>query len=333
MLRKSLVACFVLFAIVASVLNAQDVFALPGSASAAQSALAYSANPLSQITGVSTGQGAFLVLAAAKKFYIVQNSLSVGVTDGTFATVRSIGSFSQAPTGAVITPDGKRLAVAAGTLHFFDTSSDTELSSSAGVSVGSGIRVSNVIVSLDGTTFYCLGTNSAGASSLSSIDAATLNVTGSLAIQGTATFATVGRNGLVYVGTQNPNQILEINPGTLIVTPGGTITLAAAPNFMAFTADGLYALVSYGVGSASLVSSIALANHSIVNGIPFSTIGSPINSMQVIGSAAVAAYSNGSQGLYEILVGTDGTLSITTFPGISTGVTAIATSNEVPAGS
>jgi uncharacterized protein (TIGR03437 family) len=334
MLRKSLVACLVFFALAASVLEAQNVFALPGSASTAQVAQVYYTNPLSPITGVSTGPGAFLVLAAAQKFYIVQNSISVGVTDGTFATVRSIGSFSQAPTGAVISPDGKRLAVAAGTLHFFDTSSDTELTSPTGLSVGSGIRVSNVTVGLDGTTFYSLGTNSVGASTLSSINTATLSVTGSLAIQGTAIFLTVGRNGLVYVGTQNPNQVLEINPGTLTVTPGGTITLSGAPNSMVFTADGLYALVSYGIGSGSLVSSIALANHSVLNGIPFSSIGSPIASMQIMGSSAVAAYSSGNQGLYEILLSAGGTISnIITFPGISSGVTAFAVSNEVPAGS
>ena len=168
MLRKSLVVFFLFFAVAACVLEAQDVFALPGSASAALVAQVYSANPLSPITGVTTtGPGAFLALAAAGKFYIIQASTSVAVTDSVFATVKSIGTFSQDPTGAVVTPDGTRLAVAAGVLHVFDTSSDTELISSSGISVGNGISVSSVAVSLDGKTFYSFGTNSAGGSTLS----------------------------------------------------------------------------------------------------------------------------------------------------------------------
>src|SRR5712692_2932286 len=105
MLRKSLVACFLLFAAAVFLLQGQDVFVVPGSLSASQSVVAYSANPLAQITGVTAGPGAFLVLAAAGKFYILQNSTAVAVTDSTFATVQSIGSFTQAPTGAAATPD------------------------------------------------------------------------------------------------------------------------------------------------------------------------------------------------------------------------------------
>ena len=52
MLRKSLVACLLFFALAACVLQAQDVFALPGSASTALAAQVYSANPLSPITSV-----------------------------------------------------------------------------------------------------------------------------------------------------------------------------------------------------------------------------------------------------------------------------------------
>jgi hypothetical protein len=104
MLRKSLVACLVFFVLAACVLEAQNVFALPGSASTALAAQVYSANPFSPITGVTTGPGAFLALAANGKFYIIQTSTSVAVTDSVFATVGSIGSFSQAPTGAVVPP-------------------------------------------------------------------------------------------------------------------------------------------------------------------------------------------------------------------------------------
>jgi len=334
MLRKTLVASFLLLANAAFVAQAQDVFVAPGALSTSQSLVAYTANPLAQITGLTAGPGAFQVLAAAGKFYIIQNSGSVSVTDGAFATVRSIGSFTQAPTGAAVTPDGKRLAVAAGTLHIFDTGSDTELVSTSGINVGSGVNLLYVVAGLDGKALFTAGTTSTG-SQLNAIDPASLNVTGTLAIRGTVTGLAVGPNGLIYVSTQNPSQIVEVNPGTLTLTSGGTILLNAAPGSLVFTPDGQYAMVANKTTTGSVASLISLSSHSILNGIPFSSVGVGIDNLQIIGINTVAAFASGNQSLYEIIIGPSGILNIVAFPigGLSTGVTAIAASNEVPGGS
>ena len=329
MLRKVLVACLSFFVIAVFALRAQDVFVMPGAASGGQAIAAFAANPLSEITSVPTGAGAFLTLTADGKFYIISNSTSMTVSDSSFASPHSVGSFSQAASGAAVTPDGSKVAIAAGVLHVFTTSTDTELGSTSGISVGSGVNVMYVAAGLDGAALFTVGPSTAGGSQVNAISLPNLTTTGTLAISGTATSITVGPNGLIYVGTASPNQLIEINPGTLTVTSGGLISLGGPPTVPVFTPDGQYLLV---IGQNAALYSFQLSNHALASSVSLSSVAIPLNFLQITGKNTVAAFASQAGNLYQITIGLSGILSIGPFPVLSNGISAIAVSNEVPAG-
>ena len=327
MLRK--VAANVALLITAAVaLQAQDVIVMPGAASTGQSVAAFAASPVSLITSLSTGTGAFVTLSANGNLYVIGTSTSVTVSNASFASPLSIGSFTQAATGAALTPDGSRLAVAAGALHVFSTASNTELGSTSGISV-SGVNIVYVAAGLDGKSFFTVGATPAGGTQLNSIDALTLAVTGTLSMQGTATSITVGPNGLIYVATTNPNQLVEVNPNTLTVTSGGLISLGGPPTTPVFTADGQYLLV---IGRNTAVYSIGLASHSVLNTQSFSS-GIPLDALQITGANTAAAFSSSTGNLYQITLGLSGILTFGPFTALPSGLSAITVSNEVPSGS
>ena len=151
---------------------------------------------------------------AATAYYVIANSTTQTITstDATFLSPVPVASLPNPATAAVITPDGKLLAVAASTLHLFSTSTNTEVVS-GGLSQGSDITTFDVASSLDASRLFALGSTTAGGSQLTAYNTATLAVTGNLAILQAATAVAVGPNGLVYVSVAD--EILEINPATL----------------------------------------------------------------------------------------------------------------------
>jgi uncharacterized protein (TIGR03437 family) len=323
-----------LFVMAASVLQAQTVFVTPGPNSSTGTVFAYSATNLASITSYTAGNQSFLVVGKGdgSKFYTIANSTvqSVTVSNSSLSAANAIANFPQAPTAAVVTPDGRRLAVAAGTLHVFDTSTDTELIS-GGISVGSGFNIYDVTVSLDGTRYFTLATNPSGGSQLNAISVASNTVVGTLAILGTAAGVAVGPNDLVYVTTLN--QFLEIRPDTLSATPNGTIALNAKPGKPAFSPDGVYALVvnqTPATGSAALL--ISLVNHSVANFVP--PLGFPLDSVQTLGTNLFLAYSAQNRSLLQITVQSNGSVTPAgvVVPGPPNSVSAFALSNELPTG-
>ncbi len=326
MLRKVVAACLLFFATSVLVLRAQDVFVMPGAASSGQSVAAFAASPLSEITSVSTVAGPFLTLTANGNYYIVGSSTSVTVTSSGFGTPTSIGSFSQGATGAAVSPNGGLLAVAAGTLHVFNTSGNAEVASSP-VAI-SGVNVLYVAAGLDGKSFYTVGTTSSG-SQLNAISTSNLASTGSLTISGTPTSITVGPNGLLYVATQGPNQLIEINPGTLSVTSGGLISLGGPPAPPAFTTDGQYLLL---IAKNASLSSIVLSTHALASSLSLSSVGIPLDSIRITGKTNAAAFASQTGNLYQVTIGLNGILSVAAFPGVSNGLSAFTVSSEVPAG-
>jgi uncharacterized protein (TIGR03437 family) len=294
----------------------------------------FNANPLTPFAGFQAGAGTFQVLSLpdGSKFYSIASSLSqpVTVTNNTFATTTSPASFSQPPTGAVMTPDGTRLAVAAGTLHVFDTSTDTELVS-GGISVGSGATIIDLGVSLDGKTFFTLATLSGGGSQLNSLSTATNTITGTLAVLGTATGVTVGPNNLVYVSTQN--QILEVNPTTLTATPNGVIALNALPTKVAITPDGLYAVAgNLTPVTGSSVVLISLATHTVAS--TFANVGFTFTHLLVLGVNEILSQSSQGQGYFLINPNNGGPIAVNPFslPGVSSEIMGLAVSDEVGTG-
>jgi len=310
-------------------LHAQDVFVLPGSTSPGANVFVYSAQPLSNVTGFPAGIGAFQALAKpdGTAFYVIANSKAQGVTvtGSTFATAQAAGSFTQAPTAAVLTPDGRKLLVAAGTLHVIDTGTNSELVA-GGVNVSVGANVIDVTTSLDGKSFFALSNLSSG-SQLNSIDPTSYQVTGTLSILGTATTVTAGPNGLIYVATQN--EIIEVNPTTMQPTTNGVIALNALPGRLVFTPDGQYLLApnqTPATGSAVLL--VSLTNHNIANFVP--NFGVLIDRLAVVNATTIIGYSSQIRSLYQFtLSGANIIPSGFSLPNVTTNVTAFTLSDEV----
>jgi uncharacterized protein (TIGR03437 family) len=336
MLKNALATCVICLVLFAASLHAQaqqDVFAVPGANSTATNVAVFSSNPFSNITGFSAGAGTFLVLAKpdGSKFFAIANSGSSTVTavPNSFASPQSLASLGTQATAAVMSEDGKRLAVAAGLLHIFDTTSGADLVPN-GISIGAAVTVFDVAASLDGTTFYALGSNTSGGSVLAAVNASSFVVTSTLPITGPSIAVAVGPNGLIYVSA--PNQILEINPNTFTVTSGGAILVNAKPGKLVFTPDGLNALaVNQTPITGSAVLQIGLSSHAVVNSVP--NFGVLLNQLQVLNSTNVLAYSSQNQSLYEITLTSNGSLSINGYalPGIGTStVQGFVLSSEVP---
>src|SRR5258708_31069211 len=89
-----------------SVIEAQDVFVLPGSASANANVLVASATNLSALGAFNAGVGAYQALSKpdGNKFYIISSSGVVTVVDAGFTNPRQIAALPQAPTAAEVTP-------------------------------------------------------------------------------------------------------------------------------------------------------------------------------------------------------------------------------------
>jgi uncharacterized protein (TIGR03437 family) len=337
MLKNFLASCVVGLLVFATGLHAQaqqNVFAVPGANSTSNTVQVFSANPFSNITGFSSGAGTFFVLAKpdGSKFYSIANSGSATVTvvPNNFTNPRGIANLGSQAIAAAISEDGKRIAVAAGLLHIFDTTSDADIVPN-GISLGANVNVFDVAASLDGKTFYALGANAAGGSVLAAIDASSTVISSSLPITGPTVAVAVGPNGLIYVSA--PNQIIEINPNTFAATAGGAILVNAKPGKLAFTPDGLNAFaVNQTPITGSAVLLIGLSSHAIVNSVP--NFGVTLDQLKVLNSTNVLAYSIANQSLYQVTLTSSGNLNINgfNFPniGTSSNVQGFALSNEVP---
>jgi uncharacterized protein (TIGR03437 family) len=213
---------------------AQNVFVLPASISGSSNVGVFSANPFSNVGNINATPAANLVLATADgtKFYIISSSGSGSVlaTDSTFSSARAIASFGVQPNTAVITPDGRRLLVGAGTLQIFDTSNDSAL-------VGGGLNVMGTVVdlavNLESTRAFAL-VNTGSGSQVTVVDLSNNSVIGTIPVPGFGTGVSTGPNDLVYVSTQNV--ILEVDPRAAAVRQ--QIQLNGRPGKMYFTPDG-----------------------------------------------------------------------------------------------
>ena len=319
--------------IAASALNAQRVFVEPGTNSTSQFVQAFASAPVSPITSFQSGAGTFLILEKpdGSKYYAIGNSTNQSITsiDPAFQVPRNIAALQQAATAAVLSPDGSRLAVAAGNLHIFDTASDTDMVT-GGINAGTGVSIIDVAYGLDGKTLYSLGVSGA-ATQINEIDVASNAIIGTLGFHGVANSISVGPNGLVYVTIIN--EVIDINPTTFAMNPAGPISVNASPGRPAFTPDGKYALFPNQTpitGSSFLL--VSLANRAVVSTLQSLQIA--LNTLLVTGTNTILGYVSGTQSAYQISIGSTGNLGISPFPlpAANSETTALAISNEVPIG-
>src|SRR3954452_22732476 len=156
-LKKNLVLASLCLTTLVGSLEAQtrNVFVLPTSGTSVQ---VYN-NDSFGLVGSFSAPAPFLVLAngPATKYYVISKSTTdtVLVIDATnFSRIIARFNFGANAEAAAVSPDGKRLIVAASKVHIIDTTTDTDLLP-AGVPLNANIN--DVAVSLDSSRVFLLG--------------------------------------------------------------------------------------------------------------------------------------------------------------------------------
>ncbi len=297
--RLNAFALGALLLLCAAASNAQNVFVLPASTSGSSNVGIFSANPFSNVGNTTATPAANLVLATADgtKFYIVSNSgaNSILATDSTFSSPRVIASLGVQPTSAVITPDGRRLLVGAGTLQIIDTANDSLL-------VGGGLNVQGVVVdiavNLESTRAFVL-VNTGSGSQLTVVDLSTNAVIGSIPVPGFGTGVSTGPNDLVYATAQN--LILEVDPRS--ASARQQILLNGRPGKMFFTPDGKLGVAANLLPvTGNILITIDLNTRLIGAGVPTASVPANVilDKLFIPGSNRVLAFSNNAQTLFDI---------------------------------
>jgi uncharacterized protein (TIGR03437 family) len=309
-------------------LHAQDLFVLPGAGATNGAVQAFVTNPLTTYREFNAGVGAFALLPNlnASKYFVVASATtnSIVETDGTFLPSTVVANLGTPATQALITPDGKLLAVLAGNVHLYNTSTNSELVT-GGVSQGSGITTTGMAASLDSSAIFVVGSQGAGAGQLAAINTSTYAVTATLALSEAPTAVSVGPNSLVYVSL--PNQILEVDPLTLQPTFNGAVSISGTPGPLVFTPDGQYAL---GANQSTFGNSLIVANLSSYTATSPS-LGLPeITSLYIVGADTALALTD--QGVYQIAISTPISVNPVQVSTGSGGVLGITTTNDIPVG-
>lgn len=344
MFQRILALCALGVVLSAPMLHAQpNLFVLPGAGSSNTVSQAFTVTPVTTNNPIpitnfrtfSAGAGAFDILpnSIVSNVFLVSSAAtnSITSTDLTLIPSALVANLSPVPTQAVMTPDQRILAVAAGNVHLFDTGMGAELVP-GGLNQATGMNTVAVATSLDSSTIFALATN-AGGSKLSAISTATYAFTGTLPFNQAATALSVGPNGLVYVSMAD--QVVEVDPRTLLPTFNGQMPLVDfTPGTLVFTPDGQYALAinQSGVGGNLLV--LTLSSHTAT--VP--NIGvAGIAQLKPIGIDTVIAVTTSGL-IYQLSVSPPSVsgavvnvVGPAAIPGIGArGVIAVATSNDVP---
>jgi len=281
--------------------QAKNVFLLPTGSSAGGTGVAnvYSPDPFSQVSSFQTPQFTTNVLSipSGAKYYTISRSGSdtMWVLDGNNLGGPALKKYNLATQAeaAVVSGDGKRLAIVAGTLHVFDTSTDFEIASFANLDVGN--TPIDVASSLDSQYLYVLSSNSNKVSAVSLI---TGQVTASFTVPGQSTGVSVGPNGLVYVTAVNRIFELDGRNGGLVQL--NAIQLNARPGKLAFTNDGRYALATNQTPvTGSIFMMIDLSNKTVVGNIT-NLANVTLDKIAVVSNNRVFALSSTNQQIYDI---------------------------------
>jgi uncharacterized protein (TIGR03437 family) len=234
--RSFLTLTLVMFAM-ACVLPAGTIYLLP-TGTANQGVASYSQEPFLTLASfdIPANTASVYINASSTKLYAVTKEAAGAIVvqaPGSSTPIRTI-NLGVGPTSSLMTPDGQRLAVLAGSLHVYDTNNDSEVSPAYGIDVGAS---PNMIVSdLRSSRILVL---SSAQKSITAVDLATKAIVGAPLVLGAEpSTMVVGPNGLLYVSAQN--RVYEVD--TRSMTVRGEITVSGLPGKLQFTPDGTKAL-------------------------------------------------------------------------------------------
>lgn len=325
-LRRTLrfTACALLAAFAVLAQAPTNLYLLPNSSSVSPTTASFRTDPFTIFSSFAVQPGASFLLMHpnGQKLYSVSRSggdtlvTLDAVNPGTVLRRQSLGQAE----AATLSPDGRRLLIAAGSLHILDTTNETVLASLSDV----GNTPIDVAVSLDGSRAFVL---SQASNRLTAVDLNTNTVAGSsVTVPGLSTGVAVAPNGLVYVSTGNLIQVIDGRTMTTVKE----IPLNASPGKLVFTADGLWGLaVNRTPITGSSILMFDVAAQKLQGSIPNFQV--TMDRLVVAGNNRIYALSSQTASLYEV---TTSPLNINPpqFSGLGTlpNVTDMAVSNELP---
>jgi len=302
--------------------QSQNVFVTPPGDGVLRPVSRFTADPFQPAgSAISAAQDTFLVLAApsGNKYYFIGKSGNdtVVITDSSFNVVarRNLGTGASA---AAVTPDGRYVVIAAGSIQILDTSSDQIIGQ-----IDAGVQPNDVAVT--STRAFAVSNSS---SRLTAIDLNTRSAVGSVPI-GVPFAVAVGPTGFVYVSARNI--LYEINPNDLSFRNGAGINVNGDPGkpvFVPDTSGNLRVLLpnaNPGTGSSLIVVDLVTRTQSPVAGG-----GVVLDRIVPVSPNRAYAISTGQQ-LFQVTL--PGTIEPAFISGLSTGsgqARAIAASNEFP---
>jgi hypothetical protein len=323
MFHKKLLFSYILCALAsAQFAQSQNVFVTPPGDGVQRPVSRFTADPFQPAgSGISAAQDTFLVLAApaGNKYYFIGRSATdtVVITDASFNVLarRSLGTGA---TAAAVTPDGRFVVIAAGTIQILNVANDQIVGQ-----VDAGVAPNDVAVTA--TRAFAVSRSS---SRLTSIDLNTFTTAGSIFV-GLPNAVAIGPTGYVYVAATNI--LYEINPTDLSLRNGAGINVNGEPGKPAFVPDSsgaIRVLLPNGnpvTGSSVIVVDLVTRTNTPINGggVTLDRI------IPVSGGRAFA--TSAAQQLFEITL--PGNITPASLPGLTTGagtVRAVAASNEFP---
>ena len=163
-------ALLVAFSCLSTIAPAQSIFALPGTGGSFTAIPVYSAATLGSTGNFPASQDSYTIvgLPDGSKYYAISASGTGTVTavSSNFTNPLTLGNFNTQASGAVVTPDGKWLYVAAGSLQVINTATNQNAFVAGGLAVGgtatdvaAGLDASRVFVLVNSASGYFPGEN------------------------------------------------------------------------------------------------------------------------------------------------------------------------------
>jgi len=302
-----------------------NLYLLPNSSAVAPDITSVRTDPFTVFSTFRVQPGAsFLLLHPnGQKLYSIARSGAdtLRVLDannpGTVIRNQSLGQAE----AAALSPDGRKLVIAAGSLHIIDTTSDIVVAALSDV----GNQPTDVAIALDGSRAFVL---SSASNRLTAVDLNTNTVVtgGRIVVPGLSNGVAVGPNGLVYVSTNNLIQVIDGRTMTVVKE----IQLNANPGKLVFSPDGLNAVaVNRTITTGSSILIFDVVGNKLQDTFPRENV----TFDRIVFGAGNRFYVFSAQtaSLYEMTISPK-TIAIPQFSttGLLTNVTDIAVSGEVP---
>lgn len=323
-MQLSACAAFAAFAALSQSPAPTSLYLLPNSSAVAPQTTSFRTDPFSTFSqfAVQPGAGFLIMHPNGQKLYSIARSgadTMIVLDANNPGTVLKRQSLGQAEA-AVLSPDGRKLLIAAGSLHIIDTTSDSPVAALSDV----GNAPTDVAVALDGSRAFVL---SPASNRLTAVDLNTNTVAGTpITVPGVSTGVSVGPNGLVYVSTGNLIQVIDGRTMTVIKE----IQLNASPGKLAFTPDGQTGVaVNRTITTGSSVLIFDLIGNKLQDTIPRENV----TYDRIVFGAGNRFYvlSTQTATLYEMTVSPK-SIAVPQFSGLGaiSGATDVAVSGEVP---